>query len=146
MLASILIIVFSFVLFAYWFRYSCILILSSRGEQGARVGERFHFAEVQRRLEGKAELEAGGEMDPLHLALERDYQLFSYLKAHAASLDLERFECRLLVLDYKLMRSWYRFTRSIAPRQARNALKEMADVLGVLAGRIEEHAGVHSEV
>ena len=140
MLASILIIVFSFVLFAYWFRYSCILILSSRGEQGARIGDSFHFADVQKRLAVESEL------DPLHSALDRDYRLLIYLKDHAASLDLERFEYRLLVVDYKLMRCWYRLTRSYAPRQARHALKEMADVVGVLAARIEEHVGVHSEV
>src|SRR4051794_29743396 len=110
MVASILIIVFSFVLFAYWFRYSCILILSSR-EQGAKIGENFRIAEVRKRLQ----LEA--EMDPLHAALERDYQLLAYLKDHAASLDLERFEYRLLVVDYKVMRCWYRFTRSLAPGQ-----------------------------
>ena len=50
----------------------------------------------------------------------------------------------MLVLDYKVMQGWYRLTKSAAPRQARRALGEMADVLSVLVGRIDQQAGVQS--
>lgn len=140
MLASILIIVFSLVLFVYWFRYSCILLISSRGEQQAGSSEGFNYATVQEQLK------AGLELDPLHRSLQRDYRLLTYLLEHAASLELERMEYRLLVMDYRLMQGWYRVTKSFAPSQARRALNEMADVLGVMGSRIGQQAGVHTEV
>ena len=131
MLASVLIIVFSLVLFVYWFRYSCILLLRSQVDQPlAETASRFNYADVQQRL--KTEL----ELDPLHLSLERDYKLLTYLLDHAAGLELARLEYRLLVLDYKLMQGWYRLTKSASPRQARLALSEMADVLRVLVAHI----------
>ena len=43
------------------------------------------------------------------------------------------------------MQVWYSLTRTAAPEQARNALREMASVLGILAGRIGQRAGMQSE-
>jgi hypothetical protein len=85
------------------------------------------------------------ELDPLHRSLERDYRVLTYLLEHAAGLELEQLEYRLLVLDYRAMQGWYRLTKWAAPRQARLALAEMADILGVLVGRIDEHAGIRRE-
>jgi hypothetical protein len=135
MLASILIIAFSLVLFVYWFRYSCILLLRNRADQPAGVAaERFNYADVRQQLQSALEL------DPLHHSLERDYRVLTYLLEHAAGLELEQLEYRLLVLDYKVMQGWYRLTKWVAPRQARRALAEMAEVLGALVGRIGEQA------
>jgi len=140
MLASVLIIVFSLVLFVYWFRYSCVLLLRNGAEQAStEAAERFHFADVQQRLE------TGADLDPLQVWLDRDYKVLTYLLEHAAGLELEQVEYRLLVLDYKVMQGWYRLTKSAAPRQARNALGEMAGILGILAGRMGEQAGLARE-
>lgn len=141
MIASFLIIGFSLVLFAYWFRYSCILLLRNEVERAATARDaRFHVAELQ---EG---LKAGGELDPLHVALDRDYKVLIYLLQHAAGLELQSFEDRLLVLDYRVMNGWYRLTRTLAPLQARRALSEMVSILGVLVRRMGEQAGVQHEV
>jgi|ERR1017187_2907756 hypothetical protein len=140
MIASVLIIVFSLVLFVYWFRYSCLLLLRSRADQPAVVAERFNCAYVQQGLK------AGMDLDPLHQSLERDYRVLTYLLEHAAGLELEQLEYRLLVLDYNLMQGWYRLTKSAAPQQARRALGEMADVVNFMVGRIGEQAGVRNEV
>ena len=143
MLASLLIIAFSVVLLVYWFRYSCILLLRNQAELAASspgtADNRFHIVEVQERLRSEEKL------DPLHASLQRDYQVLTYLLQHAAGLELSSFEDRLLVLDYKVMRWWFRLTRIAAPDQARRALSEMASVLGILAGKIDERAGAHSE-
>jgi hypothetical protein len=143
MVASFLIIGFSLLLLLYWFRYSCILLLRSRTERttsaSAVPDSRFCFAEVQARL-GTAEV-----LDPLHLSLQRDYEILIYLLQHAAGLNLESFEDRLLVLDYKVMQLWYRLTRIAAPQQARRALYEMASILNVLAQKMGEHAGLQTE-
>jgi len=140
MIASVLIITFSLLLFVYWFRYSCLLLLRRTADQPVAEAERFHYVAVQQGLK------AGLQLDPLHKALDRDYRVLTYLLEHAAGLELEQVEYRLLVLDYKVMQSWYRLTKSAAPAQARRALGEMADVLHVLVGRIGEQTGAGNEV
>jgi hypothetical protein len=140
MLASLLIIGFSAILFVYWFRYSCILLIRTAAEQiePAEAGpdSRFNVADVQARLKTSEAL------DPLHARLNRDFQLLTYLLEHAAGLELGSFEDRLLVIDYKVMQVYYRMTRSLLPQQARNALSEMASVLDVLVHKMGQQAGV----
>lgn len=140
MIASVLIISFSLVLFVYWFRYSCLLLLRRGSEQPLAAPGRFNYVAVQQSLQ------AGKELDPLRRSLDRDYRLLTYLLEHAAGLELEQLEYRLLVLDYKMMQVWYRLTKSAAPEQARLALGEMADVLNALVDRIGEQTGVRTEV
>jgi hypothetical protein len=139
MFASILIIIFSVALLTYWFRYSCLLLLrSTEAESKGVVDKRFSFEEVRARLDNQPEL------DPLHQALSRDYQMLVYLLEHATGLELQSFENRLLVLDYRIMQWQYRLTRTIAPEQARRALHEMASVIGVLAGKLNQRAAAHT--
>jgi hypothetical protein len=138
MFASVLIILSSLILLLYWLRYSCLLLLKRSGEQAAPVEDsRFSFAEVQQRLQNERDL------DPLARSLRRDYQVLTYLVEHASGLGMGSLEDRLLVLDYRLLQFWYRFTRLFFPNQARAALNEMASVLGVMAQRIGEQAGVY---
>src|SRR5580704_1012668 len=143
MLAGILIIASSLALFVYWFRYSCILILRNRSELAeastAVLDGRFSFAQVRERLKSERAL------DPLQDCLERDYRVLTYLIEHAAGLELESLEDRLLIFDYRVMQCVYRVSRTVAPLRARKALSEMASVLGVLAHRIGEQAGVRAE-
>ena len=143
MLAGILIIASSLALFVYWFRYSCVLILRNRCEAAeastAVVDGRFGFAEV------RARLKSGFALDPLQACLERDFRIITYLIEHAAGLELESLEDRLLIFDYRVMQCVYRLSRTVAPVRARKALSEMASVLGVLAHRIGEQAGVQVE-
>lgn len=144
MLAGILIVALSLALFLYWFRYSCILILRNRSEIAAASAvaqdSRFTYGEVLERLKYEPAL------DVLQASLERDYRVLKYLIEHAAGLELASLEDRLLMFDYRLMQAVYRLTRTAAPQQARNALTEMASVIGVIAHRISEQAGVQAEV
>jgi hypothetical protein len=143
MVAGTLIIALSLALFVYWFRYSCILILRNRCEaaeaSSSVVDSRFSFGEV------RDQLKSGFALDPLHASLERDYRVLTYLIEHAAGLELESLEDRLLIFDYRVMQCVYRLSRTVAPLRARKALSEMASVLGVLAHRIGEQAGVQAE-
>lgn len=144
MLASIIIIAFSLALLVYWFRYSCILLLRNAAEQAdispVSGDNRFRVAEVQERLRNAEAL------DPLHASLQRDYQVLIYLLEHAAGLELQDFEDRLLIFDYRVMQWCYRLTRTAAPDQARQSLKEMALVLSILVGKIDQHAALNNEV
>jgi len=143
MLAGSLIIASSLALFVYWFRYSCILILRNRCEAAEAstgvVDSRFSFVEVRQQLK------SGFALDSLHASLERDYRVLTYLIEHAAGLELESLEDRLLIFDYRVMQCVYRLSHTVAPLRARKALSEMASVLGVLAHRIGEQAGVQAE-
>jgi hypothetical protein len=133
MITSVFIIAISVILFVYWLRYSCVMLLRSaqeRGEMSKCADERFNVASVQERLKTDRDL------DPLEQALERDYHVVTYLIEHAADLELASIENKLLVLDYKLMRIWSRVTRTVAPQQSRKALSEMASVLSVLVGQM----------
>jgi hypothetical protein len=141
MIVSIIIAVFSSALLLYWFRYSCILMLrnSSLETSTMAVDSQFSCRQVKELLRGDAQL------DPLERALERDYRLATYLIEHSAGVDFNSVEDRLLALDYRVMRWYFRITRSASPRRARRALAEMADVVGVLAGRLDERASLQSE-
>ena len=129
MIASILILAFSAVLLAYWFRYSCLLLLRNSIEQrgSGTPDERFSIGMVLDRVDTEPQLDA------LERALARDYHMLSYLLKHAADLELASVENHMLILDYQLMRICYRITRSVAPRLARMALREMASALGAVA-------------
>jgi hypothetical protein len=143
MIASIIIAAFSFALLLYWFRYSCILMLRNSSMELATTvvaDSQFSCRQVKELLRGNTEL------DGLERALDRDYRLATYLIEHAVGLDLNSVEDRLLVLDYRIMQWYYRATKSTAPRRARRALAEMADVVGVLAGRLDERAGLQPEI
>jgi hypothetical protein len=137
MLASLLIIGCSFILLAYWFHYSCVLLLRNSTEASSRAVEadpRFAVEQVRKQIFTAKELE------PLEKLLERDYRLLAYLRDHAAGLGLQSMEDRLLVLDYWILKYWYQMTRTIAPKFARRALAEMSDVLLVFVRRITPEA------
>ncbi|MGD0772998.1 MAG: hypothetical protein ABSC05_09280 [Candidatus Solibacter sp.] len=130
------------ILFAYWLRYSCVMLLRSAQERGEMVtaeNRRFNVSAVLECLHTEADLE------PLERALDRDCQVVTYLIEHAAGLELASIENKLLVFDYKLMRLWSRLTRTLAPQQSRKALSEMAAVLSVLVAHVGERSQLRME-
>jgi hypothetical protein len=129
MIASVLIIAVSSVLFGYWFRYACILLLRANSERSAAQTPTF---------------DEQTEPDVLRQSLERDYRVLTYLCQHGAALSDQSFEERLLIWDFQVMRFWYRLTRSAAPKQARNALAEMAAVVAFLGQKLGEQAGLNA--
>ncbi len=81
---TVLIIAGSGFLFAYWFRYTCLLIVSAKTTQDyaaeVATANQLGFLEVQAQLraEGQPDLER------LHASLDRDYALITYLIQHAS--------------------------------------------------------------
>ena len=143
MVTSVFIIGISAVLFVYWLRYSCVMLLRSaqeRTEMDPNISEPFNVSEVLERLKTEADL------DPLERTLDRDYAMVTYLIEHAAGLELASIENKLLVLDYRMMRLWSRLTRTLAPQQSRVALSEMAVVLSVLVAQMGEQSQLRAEV
>ena len=142
MVASVFIIGISVVLFVYWLRYSCVMLLRGAQERAEMVtaeDQRFNVSAVLECLHAEADLES------VERALDRDYQVVTYLIEHAAGLELASIENKLLVFDYKLMRLWSRLTRTLAPQQSRKALSEMAGVLSVLVAHVGERSQLRIE-
>jgi hypothetical protein len=143
MITSVFIIAISVVLFVYWLRYSCVMLLRNAQERtvvSTAADERFSISSVRERLKAK------GDLDSLERDLERDYHVVTYLIEHAADLELASIENKLLVIDYKLMRLWSHLTRTAAPEQSRKALAEMASVLGVLVDQMSAQGHFQPEV
>jgi hypothetical protein len=147
--ASIFILTVSAVLFAYWFRYTCLLILSAQNSRSyarqVAAANKLSFLDVRTQL---LQDEATSALDGLRRALDRDYRLLAYLLDHAATYNLNgrSIEERVLILDYYLMKGWYMLTRGVSRSLARKALLEMAAIVNHLANTMGERVAVSSRV
>lgn len=123
MVETILIVGFSLALFIYWFRYTVLLLLREEeiGEHNTVIGQLSVLETREALRNGDAPL------DRLQLALDRDYRMLRYLRDHAAGMGLRPAEHYLLILDYRVMKFWYRLSRNRRP------LDEMAIVVSHIA-------------
>lgn len=140
--ATIIITVSSAVLFAYWFRYTCLLILSARTARDyttdVAYSNHLGFPEVQ------AQLQQGTspDLDGLRAALDNDYrvvrQLLKYMpKAEEGPSALET---HMLAINYRLMGTWYQVSRHFSASLAVRALNEMSMVVAHFANQMGEQA------
>eukprot|EP00456_Euglypha_rotunda_P005324 TRINITY_DN108_c0_g1_i6.p2 TRINITY_DN108_c0_g1~~TRINITY_DN108_c0_g1_i6.p2 ORF type:complete len:149 (-),score=20.51 TRINITY_DN108_c0_g1_i6:94-540(-) len=142
MVTSVVIIILSLAMFVYWFRYSCILILeSSWNEEQAQVialQNKLSFGSVNESL---AQAGSAEEMDRVKDLLDRDLgRMVSLLSTRPEFQEAgHSLECRMLMLDYQIMKAWYAATRTIAGPKAQQALREMAQVVGYMAGEYGDH-------
>ncbi len=139
LLATTLITISSVALFGYWFRYTCLLILSTKTAQdyAAQVAtaNQLGFLEV------RSQLQAGSaDLDRLFGALDRDYNVLSGLLKNASSLEQSALEKRMLELNYQVMRTWYNTSRRFSPAAAARALDEMSQVIAHFANVMGESA------
>lgn len=143
MVETILILAFSLALFVYWFRYTVLLLLSEERVEGHTnvIGQ----LSVLETREALRQAERDLPLDQLQRALDDDYRMLSYLLNHAAGMGLRPLEHYLLVLDYRIMKGWYRVTRNTSAGQARRALDEMAGVLSHMAYKMGEQAASLSQ-
>jgi hypothetical protein len=142
LIATIAIIVSSILLFAYWFRYTCLLILSAQTtrDYAASVASanQLHFPEIQDLLRSKRD----ADLYDLRASLDRDYAVISYLLKHAAhpaegQAALER---QMLAINYRLMGAWFNLSRRFSNSVACRALDEMSQVVAHFANAMGERA------
>jgi hypothetical protein len=140
-IATAILVCGSSLLFAYWFRYACGLILTAKparsySDDVAKVNH-LGFVAVQKSLR----CEAAPDLARFRVSLDRDYYFLTYFLAHgarpAASLEL-----LILRLDYRMMAAWCTMISRIAPGVGRRAVDEMATVLAHFADRLGEQAAV----
>ena len=131
MVSVTIIIVLSVALFIYWFRYSCLLILQTRNSasNAALSNKGLHFVDVQESLHLSS---SGALLDTLHYRLNKDYELLARLMKSGEGV-VDPIEQRMLQLDYRVLQFGYWATRRFAPKLAREALFEMATIIGYFA-------------
>lgn len=140
LLSTIVMTVGSALLFCYWFRYACLLILNAKTARDHTsefaITNRLQFSEIESQLRSHAPL----ELDRLHRALLADYVIVCrLLSAHALALSEERIESRMLQIHYWLASVWYRASHRLSSPAARRALEEMCLILAHFANCIGEH-------
>jgi hypothetical protein len=142
LVTTVIITTSSVALFAYWFRYTCLLILSAKTTRdyaaSVATANQLGFLQVQSLLR-----DAGSaDLDQLKDSLDRDYKVLTYLLKHAAEPPGgdAAIEKRMLEINYKLMGTWYAAARRISPVAARRALDEMCTVVAHFANSMGERS------
>lgn len=131
----------SMALFGYWFRYTCLLILSAKTTRDyageVAMANQLNFREVQSSLRERA----NADLDRLRDSLDRDYDVVTYLLKHAANSEGESsLENSMLALNYRVMRTWYTMSRRFSTTAAARALDEMSLVVAHFANAMGERA------
>jgi hypothetical protein len=139
----------SVLLFAYWFRYTCLLIISAKTTRDYAVSvataNQLGFLQVQSQLSDSAPGQVGlPELDRLKDALDRDYKVLTYLLKNAAngSTGEDSIEKRMLEINYRVMRAWYGVSRQFSQSAASRAIEEMALVVAHFANSMGERSAV----
>ena len=142
MILSTLIIAVSLVLFLYWFRYSCVLILNTKTttDYSAKVAaeNELSFIEAQDLLNSSAD----SELVRLHDSLERDFGVLNGMLAKVTGLEDggDAIEGAMLKIDFRLMSIWFGLSRRFSDSGARRALEEMSQIVTHLANTCGERA------
>jgi len=140
MVFSSLIIVVSIALFLYWFRYTCVLILTTKTSKDysgeVASANQLSFLDVERTLESSLE----PQLAALQSSLERDYELVSSLISQAAKLEVggDSLEGIMLRIDFRIMKLWFSLSQNFSPSAAKSAVQEMAQIVSHLANAFGE--------
>ncbi|MBM3811898.1 MAG: hypothetical protein FJW20_09715 [Acidimicrobiia bacterium] len=141
MLTSIVIIGISALMFCYWFRYTCSLILRTESGQDytteVAAANRLSFLSVRKEL-AEAPQEQLGE---LQSKLDRDFEIVKCLLRHSEALERSGSPEELMLrIDYQSLKMWCWIGRRLAPSSAKRALEEMSLIVGHFANSFAERA------
>ncbi len=143
---SLILIGLSLALFAYWFRYSCLLILRTQtaedyaGEVSRANGLSFDL------VKGQIEADKNANLDELYRSLERDYRIVSQLldQVPAGALDENGLQSKLLHANFKVTQVWFRVSRKLGIPASATALEEMAETIAHFANNFGEYSAARS--
>ena len=131
--ATIIVTSVSLLLFGYWFRYVCLLILAAKPPRdyarGVAIANDLGFRVVQEALRRGTARNARS----LQTALNRDFRVLSYLLKHAGRGHDDAIETRMLRIDYWAMDMWCWTSSWVSPPASRRALQEMALIVAHFA-------------
>jgi len=141
LITTVIITASSVLLFGYWFRYTCLLILSAKTARDfagqVAAANQLGFLEVQAQLRA-----ASVNLDSLRDTLDRDYAVLSSMlkQVRGSSVEESSLETTMLSLNYRVMRAWYRVSGVFSPAAARKALEEMSLVVAHFANAMGQQS------
>ena len=139
LIATIIITAASVLLFGYWFRYTCMLILSAKTSRDyvreVAAFNELNFGGVQ------AQLQVGtSDLERLRQALDSDFAVLSRMMEQTKHLSMDdaAVEQKMLQLHYQASRIWFGLASRLSPSSGRKTLEEMANVVGHFANLMGE--------
>jgi hypothetical protein len=134
LIVTLVITVSSVLMLGYWFRYSCLLILSAETTRDyaadIATANQLSFLQVQAELRDQQP----ADLNRLQASLDRDLAVITGLMQSAAMED------RMLQLNYRLMGTWCSISQSFSPEAGRRALNEMSMIVSHFANSLGEQA------
>lgn len=145
---SLILIGLSLALFAYWFRYSCILILRTQtaedysGEVCRANGLSFDL------VKGQIEANTDPNLIELYSSLERDYRIVSQLldQVSGSAQNENMLETKLLRANFRVTQTWFRVSHALGLRASVSALEEMAETIGHFANAFGQQSAASAGI
>jgi hypothetical protein len=140
LIVTLVITVSSVLMFGYWFRYTCLLILSAETtrDYAADIATANQLSFLQVRAELRDQQPA--DLNRLQASLDRDLAVVTYLIQNASGQGEWGMEARMLKFNYRLMSTWCSVSQRISPEAGRRALDEMSMIVSHFANSLGEQA------
>jgi hypothetical protein len=140
LIVTLIITVSSVLMLGYWFRYSCLLILSAETTRDyaadIATANQLSFLQVQAELRDQQP----ADLNRLQASLDRDLAVVTYLIQNASGQGEWGMEARMLKLNYRLMSTWCSVSQRFSPEAGRRALDEMSMIVSHFANSLGEQA------
>jgi hypothetical protein len=140
LVVTLVITVSSVLMFGYWFRYTCLLILSAETTRDyaadIATANQLSFLQVQAELRDQQP----ADLNRLQASLDRDLAVVTYLIQHTSGQGEWGMEARMLKLNYRLMSTWCSVSHRFSPEAGRRALDEMSMIVSHFANSLGEQA------
>ena len=140
LIVTLVITVSSVLMFGYWFRYTCLLILSAETTRDyaadIATANQLSFLQVQAELREQQP----ADLSRLQASLDRDLAVVTYLIQNASGQGEWGMEARMLKLNYRLMSTWCSVSQRFSPEAGRRALDEMSMIVSHFANSLGEQA------
>ena len=142
LIVTLVITVSSVLMLGYWFRYSCLLMLSAETtrDYASEIATANQLSFLQVRTELRDQQPA--DLSRLQASLDRDLSVVTYLIQNASGQGEWGMEERMLQLNYRLMSTWCSISQRFSPEAGRRALDEMSMIVSHFANSLGERAAV----
>ena len=140
LIVTLVITVSSVLMLGYWFRYSCLLILSAETTRDyaadIATANQLSFLQVQAQLRDQQP----ADLNRLQASLDRDLAVITCLIQNVSGQGEWGMESRMLKLNYTLMSTWCSISQRFSPEAGRRALDEMSMIVSHFANSLGEQA------
>jgi len=142
LIVTLVITVSSVLMLGYWFRYSCLLMLSAETtrDYASEIATANQLSFLQVRTELRDQQPA--DLSRLQASLDRDLSVVTYLIQNASGQGEWGMEDRMLQLNYRVMSTWCSISQRFSAEAGRRALDEMSMIVSHFANSLGERAAV----